>query len=85
VPICQSCQVDDIPPGHRFYCVRCSPRASALWKSKTRRESVRQWRAGETTEKPWLDGWPDVESRRAYFREYMRSWRLKNRARSIGR
>ena len=79
--LCHACQTQPIPPGNRRYCRACSPRASARWKAEHRREWARQWRAdGRRGAAPWLDGWPSLEARRAYYRAYMREWRRRREA-----
>jgi hypothetical protein len=80
MPLCEHCLSRVIPIGHRRYCDLCSRRASALWKVKHRREWARRWRESERCgSPPWLDGWPDLETRRAYYRAYLRRWRQKRR------
>jgi hypothetical protein len=78
---CFACQSEEIPPGHRRYCAACSPKATARWKAAHRRLWAEQWRAeGRSSPPPWLDGWPSLEARRAYYRAYMRAWRQRRRA-----
>lgn len=78
--LCTACQIHPIPRRNRRYCEACSPLASKLWKARHRREWAEQWRAeGRAGEAPWLDGWPSLEARRAYYRAYMAEWRRRQR------
>lgn len=77
--VCQNCG-QPRPARNRRYCSKCSTRASALWKARHRRLWAAAWRQSHQGIPPWLDGWPDLESRRAYFREYMRKWRRRKQA-----
>jgi hypothetical protein len=71
--LCLYCQTAPLAPGKRKYCAEHSRQASAIWK----REHRRLWKA--QAEKYWLADWPSPEARRAYFRAYMRSYRLRKR------
>jgi len=80
VPFCRNCKTRTIRPRHRVYCANCSPRASAIWKVRHRRQWIEEWKVqGRQGPPPYLDGWPSIEARRAYYREYMRKWRKKRR------
>jgi hypothetical protein len=46
-----------------------------------RRASGPVAQGGGGDQPPWMDGWPSVEARRAYFRNYMRRWRWARRIR----
>jgi hypothetical protein len=82
--LCLYCHTRPIPPLKRKYCDVHSGEASAIWK----REHRRQWKA--LGDRYWLADWKHKsdEERRAYFRAYMRAYRLKRRAatakRSLG-
>ena len=76
MPLCHECHSQPIGPGNRRYCGGCSRSASARWKARNRRQWAERWRAdGRQGQPPWLDGWPSLEARRAYYREYMAAWR----------
>jgi hypothetical protein len=80
--LCAACQLRPIPRGNRRYCESCSPHASVTWKARHRRQWAADWRAkGRRGEPPWLDGWPSLEARRAYYRTYMAEWRRQRRDR----
>ncbi len=79
MPLCHACKSREIPPRNRIYCQECSRLASTLWKRRQRREWTRQYHDGLTTEKPWLDGWRDLDAYHAYHREYQRRRRAAER------
>ena len=80
--LCAACHCRSIHRRNRRYCERCSARASAIWKARHRRQWASEWRAnGRSGEPPWLDGWPSLEARRAYYRAYMAEWRRRRRER----
>lgn len=83
MPLCHECQSQPIARGNRRYCAECSRLASARWKARNRRQSAERWRAeGRQGQPPWLDGWPSLDARRAYYRAYMAAWR-RSRAASV--
>lgn len=78
---CQGeCDSQAVTPPQRKYCRDCSKRARAIWMKRLRRLLSAQWREGLIETPPWLDYWPSLEARRAYYRQYMKAWRLKRKA-----
>ena len=73
--LCISCNTAPVVGRARKYCPKHSRQASALWKRAHRR----LWKA--MGDKYWLADWKHTtsEERRAYFRNYMRSYRQKRR------
>jgi hypothetical protein len=73
--LCFYCHTRPILPPKRKYCDAHSRVASVVWK----REHRRQWKA--LGDRYWLADWKHKtdEERRAYFRAYMRAYRLKRR------
>lgn len=77
---CAYCHVTPIVPPKRKYCEVHSSLASALWK----REHRRRWKA--SGDRYWQSNWKHatVDERRAYAREYMRSYRFRRKSRCLG-
>ena len=73
--MCAHCQNNEVASGRRKYCAICGLQASLIWK----RQHRQAWR--EAGERYWRDNWKHVSStdRRAYFRAYMRVYRLRQR------
>lgn len=79
--VCQHCHTNQVGPRRRIYCDSCGPRASAIWKARNRPQMAELWRRdGKKGSPPWLDHWPSHDARKAYFRDYMRTWRSRRRA-----
>ena len=73
--MCIICQQREIAVGRRKFCASCGPDASRIWKQRQRRA----WR--KAGERYWRDNWKHASDaeRRAYFRNYMKAYRLRQR------
>jgi hypothetical protein len=73
--LCLHCFLRPVVGRKRKFCDEHASQASAIWKRAHRR----LWKA--QGDKYWLADWKSPEERRAYFRTYMRAYRLRKRSR----
>lgn len=69
-----------VPAPRRKYCSNaCAREAIRQWKRAMRAATLADYRAGRTLVHPRLEGWAGDAERKAYFRTYMKEWRLRQR------